>query len=65
MEAGLLRFTEKLKAAVSELQLFGKEAVDFWKIRKKKILIVMYTESPSLRSLNSKHWPRGIQHNSD
>lgn len=36
MEAGPLRFTEKLKAAVSELQLFGKEAVDFWKIREKK-----------------------------
>lgn len=29
MEAGLLRVTETLKAPVSELQLFGGEAVDF------------------------------------
>lgn len=64
MEAGPLRFTEKLKAAVSELQLLEKKLLIFGKLGK-KILIVMYTESPSLRSLNSKHWPQGIQHNSD
>lgn len=29
METGPLRVTEKLKAPVSELQLFGGEAVDF------------------------------------
>lgn len=29
MEAVPLRVTENLKAAVSELQLFGREAVDF------------------------------------